>query len=304
MSARRLPRGFTLVELVFAIAILAILAGLAMPMYRDYLDRARSSAFLVQLDAWRSKAAAEAAAFGADLCRWDDRKYGAMRAVIFGQAKLDDAQFGDYTFALAPRDVGASAGSTARPFVVDVVATATDGPAALNVARLLRGEVERVGLRHVSPATDRDLASMQSFSVLLGNCSGASGTTPPPVVGGIVVPVKPPRPPAVTGGTGASAPVVPSVPASAPALPASAPPVPASAPAVTASAPVLLPAASQPLQPPAQPQAVQSPVIVPPTQPTPVCTGGRQLSADGTRCYCAVGNWNAQHQRCVGNNRH
>jgi prepilin-type N-terminal cleavage/methylation domain-containing protein len=40
----RIARGFTLIELIAVIVVLAILAGVAVPRYFDYTDRARSAA--------------------------------------------------------------------------------------------------------------------------------------------------------------------------------------------------------------------------------------------------------------------
>jgi general secretion pathway protein G len=37
-------QGFTLIELIIAVAILGILAAIAIPLYNDYLDRARNTA--------------------------------------------------------------------------------------------------------------------------------------------------------------------------------------------------------------------------------------------------------------------
>ncbi len=44
MLASRRRLGFTLIELIAVIVVLAILAGVAVPRYFDYTDRARSSA--------------------------------------------------------------------------------------------------------------------------------------------------------------------------------------------------------------------------------------------------------------------
>ena len=200
-------RGFTLIELLIGVAIIAILAALALPFYNNYIDRGRAAAFLVQLDAWREKASVEALANGADLCNWDDSRFGNLRQTIFGTTSTQPIGFSDYQLEVATRDPAkAATGGVQRPFVVDVVATANDGVRALNVARMIRLELERAGLRYLSPSTDRDLASMQSFSALLGSCGKPQATAvkPPPAnVGALVSLITP----AVTQAT----PVIPAV---------------------------------------------------------------------------------------------
>ncbi|MBY0262434.1 MAG: prepilin-type N-terminal cleavage/methylation domain-containing protein, partial [Phycisphaerales bacterium] len=55
--ARRLPsrsRGFTLVELIVIIVVLAILSGVAIPRYIDYTANARASAVRATLGGVRS----------------------------------------------------------------------------------------------------------------------------------------------------------------------------------------------------------------------------------------------------------
>lgn len=50
-TARRLAQGFTLVEVMIVVAIIAILAGVAVPAYNDYITRGRIPEATTQLAA-------------------------------------------------------------------------------------------------------------------------------------------------------------------------------------------------------------------------------------------------------------
>jgi len=47
-------KGFTLLELLTVITILALLASISIPVYRTYVERARSSEIVLRYDAHRN----------------------------------------------------------------------------------------------------------------------------------------------------------------------------------------------------------------------------------------------------------
>jgi len=104
---KKMQQGFTLIELMIVVAIIAILAAIALPQYRNYTQRSANGACMAEGKAYMSTAVADAADnrapadFNAKACaKGDDMTttlYSTGGSVNFTPPKKGNASIGQIT---------------------------------------------------------------------------------------------------------------------------------------------------------------------------------------------------------------
>jgi Tfp pilus assembly major pilin PilA len=167
--------GFTLVELSLIVGIIAILAAIALPSYRDYLERGHLAEVLTQYDAMREKSQIAAASSGRDLCNWTnttnsrdlDAGTSAIEGIVNESLKALPAQ--RWKPALNHL-TGVMQKGQGMPLTVQFGGVGADG---VNRARLLAAEFKKIGAFN---RWERESPVLSTFTVFLGPCKADSAS--------------------------------------------------------------------------------------------------------------------------------
>ena len=96
-------KGFTIVELVIVIAVIAILAGVLIPTFGGIIDRANASAEMQKVAAAYKEAYALAMSDDGKI-NFDDYNARVDGAAIQGETKADCIEAGGYKFTITMND--------------------------------------------------------------------------------------------------------------------------------------------------------------------------------------------------------
>ena len=165
--------GFTLVELSLVVGIIAVLAGIALPSYRNYIERAQLAEVLMQYDAMREKAQISAAGSGRDLCKWMNTTNGreldaatsAIEALVNESLRALPAQRWKPSLNHL---TGVLQKGQGMPLTVQFGGV---GAESVSRVRLLAAEFKKIGAFN---RWERESPVFSTFTVFLGPCRAAT----------------------------------------------------------------------------------------------------------------------------------
>jgi type II secretory pathway pseudopilin PulG len=170
--------GYTVIEIIFVLAIIGILGAFALPNYRDYRERALLASTVSAFGDMREKAAILAGTTGKDLCKWPVKQIKSGSDFRFDIDTADLIGVVDRVFkSLDPKvwtpAVNHLSGdlSTGKETRLTVQFGGIGIPGVARIKELAK-EFSRVGW---TPTWTRDLKMAATFTVDLGSCAKDAG---------------------------------------------------------------------------------------------------------------------------------
>jgi prepilin-type N-terminal cleavage/methylation domain-containing protein len=171
----KLQTGYTLLELVVTVAITAILAGIALPVYKDYQVRAELSEVMVIYDSIVIKAGIIAAESGRSLCNWpmqnssqtQDIEINSIRQIVDDSLKTLDPKY----WSVSTSGLNLDKKNSSAAMTVLYSGIGRDG---VHRAELLAETFQGIGRFE---KWHLQKASFAAFSVLLDHCASTGPST-------------------------------------------------------------------------------------------------------------------------------
>ena len=142
MGKKMINHGFTLVELMITVAILAVLATVAVPMYRNYINRAKQSDAIIGLKAAQM---AEEQFFS------ENNRYAGTIDILPG---FDDSGAADNSFARGDYTLKVTSTSTAPAFTIEAQAVIDSNTDRWTITN-----------SDLNPVADTGVAGLKGFSL-------------------------------------------------------------------------------------------------------------------------------------------
>ncbi len=187
----KIQSGYTLLELVVTVAITAILAAIALPVYKDYEEQAQLSEVMVIYGSIVTKAGIIAGESGRNLCNWpiqntsqtQDIETNTIRVTVDNSLKTLDPKY--WSVSTSGLNIDKQSSSTAMTVLYSGI-----GRNGVHRAELLAAKFQNIGRFE---KWHLQTASFAAFSVFLDQCDSSGPSTVVSAVTTLPTPSIPPQ---------------------------------------------------------------------------------------------------------------